>query len=243
MNFEVKEPLKELVKQELLKNNNLDVHQAIMNVCYDSYKQNLDTINQQREIQGNPKQPWEYTALVEQSTNDFGELAGFAIMFGKYNEQVENGGHQQYWYNDYASMNYRTREIYHHANLICCFKDFKAEVEDILNKSGNKLTNSILDEINQVENILLAFPENLVLNVSSKLANFTEDGDKYEFDEDYNENELTNESIEQLNWLDNRYYKVNHAVMEILNQYFMNYLFDDKEQAELESKIKTTDNK
>lgn len=64
-------------------------HQAIMNVAYDDW---------QRE-----DNDWGYADMLENAKENYGELAMFAVLVGKYNQQVCNGGHSQYWDNGYAS--------------------------------------------------------------------------------------------------------------------------------------------
>ena len=234
--FEVKTKLRESVKAELLKQKNLDVHQAILNVCYDHYQNILDSQNQQLEIAFKPTIRWDYEGLLEITDHDFGSLAWFAIMIGKFNEQVENGGIEQYWSNKYASFNYPYKEIYIHANLIRAYNWFKKEFNEF------KQTDELQETVAQINDILLEIPESIKFTISVSLASFDTNGDRQDFEDDYCENCLTEDSQDMLERLNRRYYRYNEKLMEILNQYFMNYLFDETEQAEIESKIKTTDN-
>ncbi len=43
-----------------------------------------------------------YSELIQKFQDQVGDLAAFAVLCGKYNQQVENGGHLQYWDNGYA---------------------------------------------------------------------------------------------------------------------------------------------
>lgn len=63
-------------------------HQAILNVAYDDW-QNADN--------------WSYSYMLDNAELKYGELAKLAVLIGKYNQQVCNGGHSQYWSNGYAS--------------------------------------------------------------------------------------------------------------------------------------------
>lgn len=63
-------------------------HQAILNVAYDDW-QKADN--------------WSYSYMLDNAELKYGELAKLAVLVGKYNQQVCNGGHSQYWDNGYAS--------------------------------------------------------------------------------------------------------------------------------------------
>lgn len=235
--FVVETRLCELVKAELLKQKNLDVHQAILNVCYNHYRNILDSQNQQLEVAFKPTIRWDYEGLLETTDHDFGSLAWFAIMIGKFNEQVEQvGGIEQYWSNGYASFNYPYKEIYIHANLIEAFSWFKNEFNEF------KQTDELQETVEEVNGILLDIPESIKFTTSVSLASFDISGDRQDFEDDYCENCLTKDSQDMLGRLTQKYFKYNEKLMEILNRYFMNYLFNETEQAKIESKIKTTDN-
>jgi len=75
-----------VVQEDDFKNG--EVHQAIMNVAYKDW-QNSDQING-------------YAEMVEHAYQTYGPLAAFAVLAGKHNQQVENGGHAQYFDNGYA---------------------------------------------------------------------------------------------------------------------------------------------
>lgn len=66
---------------------NGDVHQSILNLAYDKWQESDCS-----HIQ--------WMSWVEL---ELGKLAAFAVLIGKYNNQVHNGGHAQYFYNGYAS--------------------------------------------------------------------------------------------------------------------------------------------
>jgi hypothetical protein len=64
-----------------------DVHQAIMNIGYSEWQHIPD---------------WEYREMIYWTEKKFGKLAALAILIGKYNQQVCNGGHIQYFDNGYT---------------------------------------------------------------------------------------------------------------------------------------------
>lgn len=65
-----------------------DVHQAILEVAYDDWKNN--------------DQMGGYTNMIHHTLDTYGPLAAFAVLAGKHNQQVGNGGHMQYFDNGYA---------------------------------------------------------------------------------------------------------------------------------------------
>lgn len=65
------------------------VHQAILNIAYDRWQ----------------KTPgWDYSDMVNWMADEFGGIAKFAVLIGKFNQQVLNGGHSQYFGNGYCGQ-------------------------------------------------------------------------------------------------------------------------------------------
>jgi len=64
-------------------------HQAILNVCY--YK-----------WQHEPE--WTYSDMLDYAKETYGDIARFAVLVGKLNQQVCNGGFLQYFDNGYAAV-------------------------------------------------------------------------------------------------------------------------------------------
>jgi hypothetical protein len=82
------------LKDLLMKNQDFakgDVHQAIVDIAHDEWKNN----------------DWYYEDICNWLRTNFGELAELAMYFAKYNYQVGNGGHSQYFGNGYASSSTR----------------------------------------------------------------------------------------------------------------------------------------
>lgn len=94
-----------------------DTHQAILNIGYNEWQKH-DT--------------WQYGDMVKWMKDTYGELAALAVLIGKYNQQVCNGGHSQYVFNGYADgtggcFNDHSENIDQHKELVTLFEkdDFK----------------------------------------------------------------------------------------------------------------------
>jgi len=66
-----------------------EVWQAILNLGYSKWQKKTS-------------RAWSYEDMVEWVGLEFGSFAKVCILMGKYNQQVTNGGHGQYWDNGYA---------------------------------------------------------------------------------------------------------------------------------------------
>lgn len=119
-----------------------DVHQAIIDLAHDEWHKNKD---------------WGYEDACNWLQKTFGNLALFAMYLGKYNYQVCNGGHAQYFDNGYASSeskgfssNYE--DIDKHEHFVELFKQLNL---DNLLSSGKEAYNIIsefkLDLSDEVE--------------------------------------------------------------------------------------------
>ena len=220
----VTDKLKELVKEKLIKNNNEDVHQVIIDMAYNHYQNYLENINQQLEVALKPCERWNYYRLCEITREDFGTLAEFAVLIGKYNYQVENGGHEQYWFNEYASINSRYKDLYLHMNLVDYFETFGNEIQSLYPKEK-------LDEINKALNktlnIMRDFPESIQWITKVEYAGFDSQGEFTYGDPEDDYNELSDYSKRRLSYLDSDYYKINQALMDILNLYFKNCIYGE----------------
>ena len=72
---------------------------------------------------------WSYNDMVDWVGENFGEFAKMAILLGKYNQQVTNGGHVQYFDNGYAPYDgegcfNRYDNIGLHENMVELMKKF-----------------------------------------------------------------------------------------------------------------------
>lgn len=103
-----------------------DVHQALMNIIYKDYDIN--------------NKDYEYQRMLTYTFENFGILPEFAILLGKYNYQVGNGGHSQYYENGYAGNHKERLDI--HENFVQLFQDL--DMTNIL--SSGKLAYDIIDD-------------------------------------------------------------------------------------------------
>jgi len=90
MNEKLNRLVNEVQKRQTYKDG--DGHQAILDICYDEWNrpENKD---------------WSYADMVSYAKIMFGPFAEMMILLGKYNHQVCNGGHDQYFTNGYADTN------------------------------------------------------------------------------------------------------------------------------------------
>jgi hypothetical protein len=72
--------------QQVFKQDDEGVHQAFLNIAYDEWQKHDD---------------WKLEDMVEYA-GEFGEVVELALLLGKYNQQVQNGGHSQYFFNGYG---------------------------------------------------------------------------------------------------------------------------------------------
>lgn len=116
-----------------------DIHQAILNISYRKWNQNLN---------------WQYKDMIKWVENTYGDLAVLSILIGKYNEQVSNGGHIQYYDNNYASIKTEgTKDIELHRKMVKLFEeqDFqnyiinKQEILDIISRFNIEIDDSETD--------------------------------------------------------------------------------------------------
>ena len=220
-NFKFKPILQEKVKEELAINSNNDIHQAIMNVAYNSYNSYLGELNSKLKEENRPQVRWFYSGLCEWTRFQLGDLAEFAVLIGKYNQQVENGGHEQYWFNGYASIDGRYKDLYLHMDLIEYLEVLRGEITFIYPIDELEEINNT---INRALNIMRDFPESVEWINKINYAGFNSDGEFEYRDSEDNYNELTDYSKRRLKYLDDDYYMINKKLMDILNLYFNNYL-------------------
>lgn len=69
-----------------LHHNEDGLHQALLNIAYDEWQK---------------QKSWSMEDMLKYA-GSFGEIIEFAVLLGKYNQQVTNGGHSQYFDNGYS---------------------------------------------------------------------------------------------------------------------------------------------
>lgn len=164
-----------------------DVHQAILNLVYDHWRSRKGAT---------------YGDAIAWAELELGPVAAFAVLFGKYNYQVCNGGHDQYFDNGYASGGGRVSlfgdpVLDLHKKMVKLFRELKFDST----KLGREIL-AILEEF-KVQNV---------------------EGFHYEWDED-EEIEIEVEDpaylqVENGDTLDARYYNINDAFVKHLNERF-----------------------
>lgn len=181
----------EKLKQEIQKRKEQvtkeSYHQTIQNIMYQHWKQ--DDTNK------------DYEAILNWFETEYGELGRFAVQIGKYNQQVCNGGHYQYYYNGYAgdTEEYNSNIPLHQ---VLVQLHMKAELKD-------ETSIKILSLLNELYVVV--------------------DTEKYKTD-DYEEEEYENsdymqvKNIDVLHNFDTEYYKLDEEFMEILEQYLQEAL-------------------
>jgi hypothetical protein len=93
-----------------------------------------------------------YEEMLEWVAEKYGNFAVFAILAGKYNHQVCNGGHLQYFDNGYASngggcFNKHSEDIYLHTEMVGFMKDFGLDTATPLSKKVFEIMNEFKVEL------------------------------------------------------------------------------------------------
>jgi len=117
------------------------VHQALINIAHDEWGKHTD---------------WSYDSVLKWLAK-FGNLPFFAMLLGKYNYQVCNGGHSQYYDNGYASSKSHGfggtyDNIDNHEELLNLFRDLDMDrilshgsvVFDIMNGFNLELEDELI---------------------------------------------------------------------------------------------------
>ncbi len=120
-----------------------DFHQAILDVGYDAW--NLNKL-------------WSYNDMVEFVKSEYGDKFALLILLGKYNQQVGNGGHVQYFDNGYASVVSSGvgdhKEVEQHEDMIDMFRKTSElfdipegkKIYDIMVEFGGVMEEFVSDE-------------------------------------------------------------------------------------------------
>ena len=191
------------LKNEVLKRTNEikedGYHQVILNILYEEWQQRDNT---------------SYKEVLDWYEEEYSKLAKFAVLVGKMNQQVTNGGFLQYFHNGYCDGE-NGFESEHDSDI-----PLHQELVILFSESGLK------DEISlQVFQILQEF--HILLDTEETVE---EDG--YDEDEEYfiemvdNENYGAVENVTYLSQLDSAYYKICNEFMEILEKYFNNKILE-----------------
>jgi hypothetical protein len=164
-----------------------------------------------------------YDEMIEWMREKYGDFAAMAVLLGKYNQQVCNGGHYQYYDNGYASQgggcftNHR-EDTYLHDKLVEWMKEYKLDSESELSKKVFDIVSSFEVELDNEE-----YDESSCFECGGSGEVYDEDGsidgdenemvscpecDGSGMVEEYNENYERPMNTSEWESLDNRYYEV-----------------------------------
>jgi len=164
-----------------------DRHQAVLNVAYDYWQKNHFL-------------HWTYADMTDNTGVIMGEFAKWLVLIGKYNQQVTNGGHSQYHYNNYSERHY---------DLLSLTMKFKnVFTENTFNKLRKCLvgTNSLFDSYNSRKN------------------NYHEHDYDYDEEEDYDYDEDLDSGLNSdLDIYDELYYEIYEEAMDEIVTYLNQY--------------------
>ena len=149
-----------------------DLHQKILNICYSHWQEK-------------PNNEWSYGDMIENSEKLYGSFVKWCVLIGKYNQQVCNGGHEQYHYNNYDGSD--------EGESIC---DIPLH-EDLVELTEKYNINGVFDELLKI------------LKSYEIIVDEDSDGEMCEND---NLGELLN--TDSLKNLDDQYYKICDKVLE-----------------------------
>ena len=183
----------------------VDNHQTIMNIAYNWWQQ--------------PENNGDYVKMIEHMSKTYGFLYGGLVLAGKYNQQVGNGGHVQYYDNGLADgtggcfdehdFDHPMHQIF--VNWLLKLKDKLAQPESLFEENSSYIP--IMDE---------------VIRIAQKFLEADIDTEKT-YEEDYydeDEDAWLPEEVENPDYgrlcrsdadnLDKAYYEVNDRFMEIM---------------------------
>lgn len=140
---------------------------------------------------------WDYEQFLKAVINNFGDFHFYAVITGKFNYQVENGGFSQWYDNGYS----------------CTIENLQDFLEKIKKEPLKEQTFKTIDKVIDL------------LDEATEVINWIEDGKQlvekfgYEYQHFFRE-KLEEQGYEDLSRLDSRYYEISAKFMEILEIYF-----------------------
>lgn len=203
---EIPKPNKE--ELEVDSNGIIDYHQTILNIGYKWWQE-----------QGSCS----YYEMIKAMSLKYGFLFGGLILIGKYNQQVCNGGHTQYYYNGFADgsgncMNNPDFEHPLHKDLIFWLKELIARKEEY------QIDGEDLEILYEVKDIVVDFM-NLPIDTEEEIEEEIWDDEEDDYILDiYPNNDYGQMDSMDADKLDKRFYKVNKKLMDFLEK-FCNNLF------------------
>jgi len=190
------------LKQEVLKRTE-DVkeegyHQTILRIIYDDCQRDNSNMS--------------YDEIIEWIKEVYGEFSQLLVLLGKYNQQVCNGGHYQYYYNRYTGIELEKTEAQIHLHKKLATLLSKSELKDAISLQVLKLIDEFYIELDTEEYIE---------------EEIYEDGE-ITYDEYENPNYLEVVNTEMLSRFDTKYYALNEEFMEIVEQHTKEKIIENK---------------
>lgn len=185
--------------------NTIDFHQTILNVGYGWWNN-----------KPNPNE-FSYSDMIDYMDKTYGQIFGTLILIGKLNQQVNNGGFIQYYKNHYSRVNETDYEQSLHIRLVNDLTEIIGEIKEkdkLIDISGF----IILNEALEIFKDYLKVPIDLEKTVEEEVeyGNKT-DGFFFEMEEVENDNYGNHRDPELLDDLDERYYRLDEKLMELIN--------------------------
>jgi len=179
-----------------------------------------------------------YTSMIEWTREKYGDFAVMVILLGKFNQQVCNGGHMQYYDNGYASRDddgsYRGGFGHSHGEQIALHEEIAELMNEFALPGVNDLTEKVYNVVKdfKVEIDDEEYTEDYCYECggSGEMADYDDpENDEYVTcsncdgsgtEENYNENYGHPYNTSEWDSLDTRYYEVN----EEWEKWFENYV-------------------
>lgn len=157
------------------------IHQALLDIAYDEWQRHED---------------WKLEDMIQDASEKYGEVMELALLLGKYNQQVTNGGHKQYLDNGYSGTH---KPSYSY--------DYDYEVP-LTRRLENLMLQYGLDKTERGAAVMVCVKE---------FINRT-----YAWDQEYysDPDEYEEEPMPNYDDLDDAYYLVNDLWMKDLERYF-----------------------
>ena len=185
--------------------NTIDFHQTILNIGYGWWNN-----------KPNPNE-FSYSDMIDYMDKTYGQIFGTLILIGKLNQQVNNGGFIQYYKNHYSRVNETDYEQSLHIRLVKDLTEIIGEIKEkdkLIDIAGFIILNEALGIFKDYLNVPIDLEETMEEEV--EYGNET-DGFFFEMEQVENDNYGTHCDHELLDDLDERYYRLDEKLMELLN--------------------------
>lgn len=187
-----------------------EVHDSLLDVIHNEWQKNKD---------------WNYDKVLEWTSKNLGNIPLIAMYLAKYNYQVGNGGHMQYYDNGYASstsngFSSKYKDTEKHEKFIKLFEEL--ELDKIL-PSGKKALY-----------IMSQFDSDLLSGGGDDSSYNRSYNYGYDDEDDEEEEEMDYSGLESL---DEQWYEINDDVMEEFEKYLKSLTLDGEKISDLIKKV------